>query len=158
LLSTAYTRIRDSGWHGFLLNTIVYSLPLDAFPLKYLGLEGKGRVSIQMGALSSAEVAELLRTNPDQFPNCYEGKIFENRNEKADYVVIRYKNAYYLSKWGDIKYYYSCFSCPITQFISMPGRMNEYYNVILPYPTFLEENSDKSCTFTMKWKSIWGHP
>jgi hypothetical protein len=158
LLSTACTRLQD--FHGYLslFNKITYSVPFDAFPLKYLHIDGKDWVSTQIGVLSSGEVAELLKTNPDQFQNCYEETALKptySPTSKRDYVVLRFKNSS-SDQWGGIKCYFPCFPYPIVQFISLPFRMTAYYNVILPYPEFLEKSPPNPCSITVRWNNSWG--
>jgi hypothetical protein len=159
LVSTACTRLQDFGGYLSLFYKQIYSIPFDAFPLKYLQIEGKERISIQIGTLSASEIAELLKTNPDQFPNCHEGitlKPIHSLTSKRDYVVLRFKD-HSGAHWGDIKCYFSCFPYPLVQFVSLPYQMTAYYNVILPYSEFLEKNPQNPCAITLRWKNFWGH-
>ncbi len=149
LVSTGYTRFKDCHFPD-CASKIVYSLPLDAFPLHYL--EGKDRVLVQIGMLSKSEVIELFKTNPDQFPNCYVGTTLKVANLPVkDYVVLRFKNT---AMWhsGSIKCYFSSFPHPIVHYISLPSQMTNYYNIVLPYPEYVEQDSSKPSSISVRWK------
>ena len=156
LISTGYTRFKNYGRFSLSL-TMIYLLPFDAFPLKYLRMEGKERVFMQIGVLSKASIVELLETNADQFPNCYEGTTLKPPSFELDkdYVVLRFKNNYCSSYWGNIKCYFSCFPHATAERIALPSQMPTYYNFILPYPEFLEKNSQDPCAITLRWKNFW---
>ena len=149
LASTLYTRFKDCDFRDFS-RKVLYSLPLDAFPLNFL--EAKDTISIQIGVLSTSEVAELFKTNPDQFPHCYEGTTLKVANASSkDYIVLRFKNLD-APHWGNIKCYCSCFPHPTVQYISLPWQMKSYYNIVLPYPECLEQDSTKHSTVSVRWK------
>lgn len=149
LISSAYIRFKDCGFTDFPSKAL-YSLPWDVFPLNYL--EGKDKVLIQIGVLSTSEVAELFKTNPDQFPNCYARTTLKVDSVPAkDYVVLRFKNIG-MPHWGNIKCYFSCFPYPIVQYISLPSQMTSYYNILLPYPQCLGKDSNKSSSVSVRWK------
>lgn len=146
--STLYTRIEDS--HFSLPEKILYSMPLDAFPLKYL--ERQDFVSSQIGVLSKSEVVDLLKTTPDSFPHIYEGttlKQIKTTESTRDYVVLRFKNTEH-NHHGKVKLYYSFFPYSIVHRFYFPWAKPDYCNVILPYPHFLEPESHNPSKLTSK--------
>lgn len=150
--STMYTRISDCDYS--FPGNVLYALPLDAFPLKYI--EGTRSVSTQLGVLSSLEVATLLKTNPDTFPNVYEGmtlKQIEMPESDRDYVVLRFKNIDY-SRSGNIKCYYSYFPYSIMLFLNLPWEKKNYSNVIFPYSQSLEKDSKNSPEVSIRWRNF----
>ncbi len=157
LISTFYTRLLDGNSYDPFLR-IIYSMPCDAFPLKCA--EHKDQVLMQMGILSTAEVAELFKFNPDTFPHVYTGMCLQNIEEPPtarDYVVLRFKNTDN-SVWGDFKWYFSCFHYPITHYISAPFRMPTYYNIIIPYPKVTDKDSTLPCETCVRWRNFEGSP
>ncbi len=157
LLSTAYVRHRDRTRYLFSAK-ILYHFPADAFPMKYL--EGKDAVSLQMGILSTEEVANLFKDNPDTFPHCYETMTIVPKDVPAsqrDYVVIRFENCG-RANWGEIKCYFSGFPYSIMESFFGSCTPESYYNVVIPYPEVLEKNPEDPLKVSLGWKNFWGAP
>jgi hypothetical protein len=146
-----YTRYENCPFNSSdIAGKLLYSLPIDAFPLKYL--EGKRDILIQIRYLSFSEVAAFLKTNPEDFA----GELGKKPTFSKEYAVLRFKNPQD-AKWGEIKCYFSCFSHPIVMPISLPGRMKQYYDIIFPLPEFFLTNIQEPCDITLRWKNYWGH-
>lgn len=157
LFSTAYVRYKDRTRYLFSAQ-IIYHLPADAFPMKYL--EGKDEISIQMGVLSTEEVANLFKENPDTFPHCYDTMTIVPKDRpvsQRDYVVIRFKDNRSVN-WGEIKCYFSGFPYSLVEFFSGGCRKKCYYNVVIPYPEVLEKNTEDPIKISLRWKNFWGAP
>ena len=151
--STMYTRIIDCDY-SFPSN-VLYALPLDAFPLKYMG--GSMFILGQVGVLSAKEVIDLLKSNSDVFPHLHDGMTLDHIDipiVDRDYFVLRLKNPDY-SCWGDLKIYYSCFPYAISEFTFLPGD-DRYYNLVLPYPQFLAQDIESSPKISVRWKNFDG--
>ena len=150
--STMYTRVQDSRFFDDLVLNILEGLPLDAFPLQYLGW--RMFISTQIGVLSESEVLNLLRTNPDTVPYLQDGTILKHIDvpiSDRDYVVLRFKNDSRYS--GDVKIYCSCFPYAITEFAYLSYGNNVYSNIVLPYPQFLEQDLAHSSKVYWRWKN-----
>jgi hypothetical protein len=144
--------LQRSGWRE------IYALPWDAWPFNYGANDGRDHVLIQIGVLSSTEVADLFRRNAEQFPHTYEGtkyKLGGLSEDGREYVVLRLKNQNSSCK-GDIKCYFSCFPYSVTERVSLQSGMEENYNIILPYPEFLAPKDDP-CRVSARWGFFFGH-
>jgi hypothetical protein len=152
--STIYVRFGDYCFCDGITRTL-FALPWDVFPLNYL--EGKQSISTQIGALSSSEVAKLLETNPDEFPNMYNGlRLTKDNlsNASKEYLVLRFKNTH-SRHYFDIKCYFSNFPYSTELVTSLSSLTDSYYNIILPYPEFLEENPQEPCEVFLRWKRFF---
>ncbi|NNM44141.1 MAG: hypothetical protein HKM07_07335 [Chlamydiae bacterium] len=155
MLSTFYTRFVEFEYLRFSILKIINGLPLD-----FTTLESNSNVSTQIGVLSSLEIAQMLKTNADSFPNCYEGtkhSFSYNPLSEDKYVVIRFKNRFDTC-YGTIKCYFSSLTFPISSFVFIPWRTPTYYNIIFPYPANIEKHSENSETIYLRWKNSWGPP
>ncbi len=148
LLSTFYVRF-DEYKRYIITWRLTCSLPLDEYPLSIF--EQKDNLSTQVGVLSSCEVAELLKTNPETFPGMYPGLKLTKKNispAKKEHLVVRLKT------FGDrctftLKCYFSCFPYA-TELDTYLTREDYYYNIIMPYPAFLEKDPQDPCDVTLK--------
>ena len=137
-----------------LVTRILYSFPWNA-----LNMEKKDSISTQIGVLSSSEIVTLLKTNPDTFPHMQEGMNLSEKNiinPQGGHLVLRFKAKYY-SSYFDIKYYLSCFPYSINLDMSLVNPTKNYYNIILPYPRFLEQNPKEPCAVFLRWKRFHTH-
>ncbi len=153
--STMYTRIKNVGFDDPAWS-LLYSLPLDAFPLKYI--DGTRNISTQIGVLSTAEVMQLLEANLKDFPNMQEGLDIEHIDSlksNQDYLVLRFQNNS-RTAWGDLKVYFSFFPYATVLEIFAPYSEEKYYNAIIPYPQFLEGESRSSPQVFTRWEKTWG--
>lgn len=149
--STAYTRVRDCDFSGFLEKSL-YALPIDAFPLKYMST--LFLVSTQIGVLSSSEVSELFKDNPDEFSHMNKGlklNSLDFSGKDEDYLVLRFKNSNAASS-GLLSLYLPCLQSGISNFIYLPGGMNDYVNIVLPYSPSLEKDLNDSSEVFARWK------
>ncbi len=136
------------------LSRVLLSFPLVEY------LQTTKNVKMQICPLTAQEVADLLKTNPDHFENCFDGNTLKNVIPK-EYVVIRLLDNGG-STFGDLKCYFSCFAFPIGFHVSVdftpiikpkllmysgPG----YENIILPFPASCDHL--KPCTISLSWKS-----
>lgn len=154
MLSTFYTRFVEFDYLRFSILKIINSLPLD-----FIYVESQDSIDTQIGVLSSLEIAELLKTNPQQFSGCYDGSkhtFSPGTALKDKYVVIRFKN-FDRTSWGVIKCYFSNLTYPISSFVFIP-RTSAYYNIVFPYPANIEKYSEDSETIYLRWKNSWGPP
>ena len=151
--STMYTRLSDSDFT--FPGNVLYSLPLDAFPLNYW--DGSDLISTQIGVLSTTEVEGFLETNPENFPGMEEGLVIDgigNSKQDQNYLLLRFKNKYHTS-WGDIKVYYPYLSKSVKQFIYMSGGMKEYLNILLPYSPYLEKDLKQPQKIEARLENFW---
>lgn len=151
--SSFYVRMNNSIFFSWGL-VLLDSFPVDAFPLKYVGK--KNLLCTQIGVLSSSEVKELLRANPEEFPHMDQGLLLKETQvpkKDRDYAVLRFKNRQF-SKMGGMKVYLPYFSYADAQFIDLPCYMEEYFNFIIPYSESLEGKREKSPLLFGRWKNL----
>ena len=149
LLSVVVTQSRNAPkWMPWYEN-LSYAT-WEAFVARPFFLREK-QVKTEIGILSSPEVAKLLETNPESFP-CFQEEGISNSNHEQEYLVVRCRRQGF-SRYGFIKCYYSCFPYPFGYNIEMTKEF-EPYNIIIPYPDFLHENSNHPCKTTLRWKNL----
>ena len=150
--SSMYTRGENSNFFDFT-GLALYSFPLDSLLLK--SLDGPAFISTQIGVLSVAQVEELLITNPETFPYMNEGLDLSSvdlSKSNQDYVVLRFKNENTTSS-GMISIYFPYLNnIGVTNFIYLPGGMEGFSNVLLPYSPSLEKSPEKTQEIFTKWK------
>lgn len=139
--STIYTRFVDSAYSDSFSKLI--------FALAPEFMEGRDSVDTQICTLSTSEVAQLLKTNPDYCPESSE------ECSSKEYVVIRLKNED-ITVFGAIKCYFSCFPFPLVSDLLLPGKMDVYSNLIYPFPALTKDEAVKKCDISLRWKNIGG--
>ncbi len=153
--STSYIRFDEFDKVGDIFMRSFYSLPWDAFPLRYIA-ENEESISTQMGILSSRELVQLLETNPELFPHMHNGITLNSsdiKKSQGDHLVIRFKyrgNCYF-----DIKYYIPCFPYSINLNDLHLLNSGIYHTIIMPNPIFLKKQCEKPEDISMRWKFFW---
>jgi hypothetical protein len=157
LVTTAFVRFEDF-YRDSPMARILSALPWDAFPLNYL--EGRNSISTEIGVLSSAEVARLLETSYSHSPYMHSGmSVTKNdfSHSHKEYLVLRLQGNRSAAYTFDIKYYFSCFPYSVSLQTALPYAMDPYCYIIIPYPSFLEENSKEPCNVFLRWKRFSSH-
>ena len=81
---------------------------------------------------------------------------YSNKSGRPAYdLILRFKNTTG-TVWGGLKVYFSSFIHSISLELFSPYSNANFYNIILPYPQFLEEESGASPEVFTRWENAWG--
>ncbi|MBS0627893.1 MAG: hypothetical protein JSS09_06740 [Verrucomicrobia bacterium] len=114
-------------------------------------------IKTQIGVLSTSDVIQLLETNPVTFPHMQDGLSLTDIDlppSERDYLVIRFNNGCG-SSYFNVKYYFSHFPYAINFNTYSGNSYPNYYNIIIPYPEFLNKNPKDPEEVFMRWKSMY---